>query len=106
MSRKQWGHGYKTGLYDGISANLNFYDFCVLMHDGEDSPVGDFVFDMQRDKSFPKEIPKYNNWRTGRPYTSIRTAIKDHLHSGGIHACVEADAAFDLLWKEWKSLGR
>jgi hypothetical protein len=73
------------------------------MHDGEDSIVGDFVFDMQRDSTFPRKIPAYNDWRTGKPYKSLKNVIKDHLHSGTINACAEADLAFNELWSEWKS---
>ena len=91
MSREQWGNGYYKGLADGLKAKINFYDFCVLAYGDEDSPLGDFVADMQRDTDF--------SWKE-----SSRKTILKHLHYKC--ACFKAIRAFNQLWKEWKEVTR
>lgn len=102
MSREQWGSGYYKGLKDGLKIRISFYDFVITMHSDENSSYGDFAEDIQRDKSFPKEIPDHINWRTGKKYTSYKLSIWDHLCS--LNACYEAKVTFLKLWNEWMNV--
>lgn len=109
MSREQWGNGYIRGLKAGLILRTNFFDYCVAMHQGEDSPLGDFVFDMIHDEDFPKSINgrlRYDTKLRKRvPYREDQycMCIMDHLISSG--ACFGAKQAFAELWKEWKRIG-
>ena len=107
MSREQWGHGYYEGLKAGIKAKVSFYDYCIAMHDGEDSPLGDFTYDMQRDREFPKTISEtvssnYNpETKRFEPCRTYLYGVWRHLN-GHTNACREAKMAFLELYREWK----
>lgn len=86
---------------------MNFYDYCIMTHDGEDSVYGDFVYDMQRDKDFPKSIEGRIQYVSGKgliPYREDQycKCIMDHLNSFNVRACKEAKVVFAELWNEWK----
>ena len=108
MSREQWGHGYNEGFKAGMKAKASFYDYCIAVHGGEDSYLGDFVHDMQRDDTFPKTIidtvsSRYNRkTNVFEPYKSYRNGVWRHLNSPSVNACLEAKRAFLELYDEWK----
>ena len=89
MSREQWGHGYSKGLKDGIKARTSFKYFCIAMYAGEDSPKGDFAYDLQRDPEFPSSG------------NATKKDMKCHLIRMG--ACGAAMDIFKELFKEWKN---
>ncbi len=90
MSREQWGHGYGIGFKDGMKARTSFKYFCIAMYSGEDSPKGDFAYDLQRDPDWPK----------GKNVT--KKEMKNHLICMG--ACKGAMDTFKELFKEWKNI--
>ncbi len=62
---------------------MSFYDFVVKNFSGEDTPLGDFAEDIQRDRDFPKDA-------------TTKEAILNYL-SGCFAACYEAKQAFKEL---------
>ena len=108
MSREQWGNGYYAGIKKGLKAKVSFYDYCIIMHDGEDTIYGDFVYDMKHDDHFPKSVDGRLQYvpYVGHlvPYREDQycKCIMDYLTSYTVHACRDAIVAFAKLWKEWK----
>lgn len=109
MSKEQWGNGYISGIKAGLKLRFSFYDYCIAMHDSENSPLGDFVYDMKHDDTFPKSVRGQSYYDTKQrkrvPYQAYqyRQCIMDYLESRG--ACIEARKAIVELWKEWKRIG-
>jgi len=107
VSKQQWGHGYYCGFQKGIQARVSFYEYCVFVHGGENSILGDFVCDMMRDKQFPKNIEGRmqvaHNPPSLIPYRENQycKCIMDHLTF--MRACPEAKQAFAKLWAEWRN---
>ena len=100
MSRQQWGHGYAAGVKAGIKAKTSFYDYVRTLYDGEDSPCGDFAFDIQRDEEFPRKPGKYIDDSTHRPVTYYGT-ILGHLRGFYDRDTSRAIEVFNELWHEW-----
>lgn len=65
---------------------MNFYDYMMTHHYGEDSPAGDLAVDMQRDNAFPK--------------TGTYDQIRRHLWR--MEACPECMETFQACWEEYK----
>lgn len=64
----------------------------ISRHQGKDTPLGDFAYDISRDKTFPAE--------------NDREAILNHLQSFSIHACPEAIDTFKRAWKAYQAYGK
>lgn len=94
------------GNHACLKAKASFYDYCIAMHDGEDSPLGDFVSDMKFDDNFPKTVEGRTHYDVSQnqmvPYrkNQYRACIIHHLRN--MCACNEAKEAFSELWKEWQ----
>lgn len=64
---------------------MNFYEYMMTHHLGEDSPAGDLAEDMERDDSFPK---------IGR-----HRQVLNYLHEkNAIRECLDT---FEECWKEY-----
>ena len=103
MSREQWGHGYWNGVSDGLTARLDFKSYCMMQRERKDrdDAILDFVYDVGRDKDFPKQ-------KRGERKSSYKRRIWKHMHGASngrfLHPCREAEIAFMQLWNEWISL--
>ena len=83
---------------------VSFYDYCIATHEGEDSPLGDFVSDMKRDSEFPKTVTGCVHHVLGVgivPYkeNEYKQCVLHHMSLK--NACKEAKSAFRKLWKEY-----
>ena len=59
----------------------------ISRHDGKDTPLGDFAYDITRDKGFPT--------------TNSRKDILEHLQN--VHACGEAIQTFKTAWNSYQA---
>ena len=101
MSRQQWGHGYASGVKAGIKARTSFYDYVRILYDGEDSPEGDFAFDIQRDSDFPKKAWQEIDPNTHRQfsyYGTVLAYIDGYKYGCDVSRAIEV---FNDLFHEW-----
>lgn len=62
----------------------------ISRHNGKDTPLGDFAYDITRDKRFPT--------------TNSREDIIEHLQN--IRACDEAISTFKTAWKSYQAYSK
>lgn len=103
MSKQQWGHGYWSGVVDGVKARFDFREYCLIRPkiSNEDSIITDFVNDVQRDAGFPTR-------NTEESLVKYKSRIWKHVHgivNGRLsRPCRDAEAALARLWGEWRGL--
>lgn len=65
---------------------MTFYEW-LLKHTNRNSPLGDFARDAKSDKASPALGNTLEAWRS---------------HLAGIHACREAKATLEKIWKSYQ----
>ena len=101
MSREQWGHGYHSGVKDGMKSAVSLYDYIVLKYINDDTPAGDLARDMEMDFRIQKMIAMRSKNDPRRPYSEANIKGGVLARAGSSSACGEI---FEQLKHEWEEL--